>query len=114
MTNLRDFAEKLYVSGTAQEMQIANDILFYIDFDMTESYHELCEEIDYYLKDGPPLKEYGAKVEYLGDRSNLLQEIEDEIDSDYTERLKMAGIEATDVDDIIRALLDRLPTEWDL
>ena len=112
--DLREFAEKLYVSGSA-DADFGKEIVEYIDGDMTEGYFALCDDIDYYLKDSPPLKEYGAKLQFLGDRSDLVSEIENLI-PDYADRLKMAGIETKGraLDDIFGDLLERLPSEWDL
>lgn len=113
MIDLRGFAEKLYVSGTAQEAEFAKEILDYIDSDMTEAYGLLVDEIEVQggvaCKGKTPIK----IIEFLGDRDCVLADIDDMI-SEHAEFLKMAGIEAVDVDDIIRALLERLPTEWDL
>lgn len=111
--DLRDFAEKLYVSGTAQEAEFAKEILEYIDSDMTENYHGLCEEIEVQGGEACEGKTPIKIIEFLGDRDCVLADIDDMI-SEYAEPLKMAGIEAVDVDDIIRTLLERLPTEWDL
>lgn len=112
--DLRDFAEKLYVSGTAQEAEFAKEILDNLDeVERTAGYGEILDTINRAMPD--KLKgEHWRQLEYLEDRSERLEEIEGGIIPGYAGRLKMAGIECTDTDDIIRALLDRLPTEWGL
>lgn len=113
--DLREFAENLYVSGTAQEMEFGKEILDSIDhMDRLDTCEELLEQMREYLPKHKKEINEPAQIEWLGDRSNLLEEIQDEIIPEYAERLKMAGIDCIDTDDIIRALLDRLPTEWDL
>ena len=109
--DLKEYAERLRLKGS----EFANDILDLIDAgDRLDTCEELLDQLSGYLP--KPVKEWNepAQVEWLGDRSERLEEIEGDIIPEYAERLKMAGIECTDTDDIIRALLDRLPTEWDL
>jgi hypothetical protein len=112
--DLREFAEKLYVSAP-RHAEFAKEILDLLDLVAEQAHEDLVAEIetqgDKACKGKTPMQ----TVEYLGDRDSLLMDIEDMI-PEYEERLEMAEIDFknVDVDDVIRALFERLPTEYDL
>lgn len=74
--SLKEFAHNLYNTGNTQEMEFAKEILGNLDFVENSRHDEICEDLDTYAKGrGEPIKQ----VEWLGDRSNLLEEIEDHL-----------------------------------
>lgn len=78
MTDLRDFAEKLYVSGTAQEAEFAKEILENLDeVERIAGYDEILETIDKAMPDNLKGGEHWRQIEYLTGRSDLLGEIEE-------------------------------------
>lgn len=112
--DLREFAEQLYLSG-GPDADFGKEIIETIDeADRTEGYDAIVEDLDKAVPETLKGKEHWRQLEWLTDRSNLLEEIQGDMIPEYAERLKMAGIDCTDTDDIIRALLERLPTEYDL
>lgn len=99
--NAREFAEQLRLEGN----EFADEILDLIDIEeeVAEPYSELCGDIEHYAPD--KLKnthnEHARTVEWLGDRSALLTEIEDQLRDDGREP------EGTqDAGDIVKELID--------
>lgn len=106
--DLRDFAEKLYVSGAAQEAEFAKEILENLDFAETAEHLELCEDIQAYAP--KHMKEWAPRklIEWLGGRSDLLGEIEEKF-SDHPQTLTYAGVAwkaGKDAADVTESLLD--------
>lgn len=72
--SLTEFAHNLYNTGTPRDMEFAKEILILIDFEQNSRHDEICEDLEKYAKgQGDPLRQ----VEWLGDRSNMLAEIEE-------------------------------------
>lgn len=99
---LTDLAHHMYNTGTPQEMELAKEILVLIDDQKElESLREICEDLERYAKGvGDPARQ----VEWLGDRSDMLAEIE--------EALTLAGYPCTgftSADDQVKALIEQLP-----
>lgn len=96
---LQEFAEDMRRKGDIRDADLADEILGLIDIeaDVAEPYSTLCDDLEHYAPDhkGSP----SHKLEWLGDRSNLLAQIE--------EQLKDAG-HAGDVDDIVKKLCEDL------
>lgn len=91
--NLQEFAEQLRLEGN----EFADEILELctLEDDVAEPYGDLCDDIASYVPDA--LKEKPDRgVEWLGDRSNELKEIEAELDKDGR---------TGDTDDQIKAML---------
>jgi hypothetical protein len=108
--NLQEFAEDLRVSAPDfRTADFADEILELVELEkeVAEPYSELCVDLDNYAPkalEGKPAK----AVEWLGDRSNLLEEIE--------KLLEDAGRKG-DVDDVVKAMLEELTPdepEYDL
>lgn len=101
--NLEEFAEELRRKGDWREADFADDILALVDIEaeVAEPYGELRSEIEHYAKDGGFSNPDDAlkAAEWLGDRSNLLQEIEEE--------LTKAGHKG-DADDVVKAMIGTL------
>jgi hypothetical protein len=101
--NLREFAEDMRRKGDIRQADMADDILALIDIEeeVAEPYSELCDDLQHYapesLRENMPLA-----LEWLGDRSNLLAEIE--------EILKASG-RSGDIDDEIKKLIENAPAE---
>lgn len=75
---LREFAQNLYHTGTTQDMEFAKEIMSLIDFEENSRHDEICEDLEKYAKGiGEPIKQ----VEWLGDRSNLLADIEQTLEN---------------------------------
>lgn len=75
---LQEFAENLRVSGNWREADFADEILALIDIeaDIAEPYSNLIVDLEIYAPtelNGKPEK----AMEWLGDRSNMLTEIEE-------------------------------------
>lgn len=108
MIDLREFAEKLYVSGTAQEAEFAKEILENLDFVETAEHLELCEDIEHYTKGAKCKSDPRSQVEWLGDRSDLLDEIEEKF-ADRPQALAYIGESwkaEKDAADLVESLLD--------
>lgn len=96
--DLQEFAERLRTHGTSREADFGNEILEYVVLDDVVNFHyELCESLEQYAPDIPG--DAARQAEWLGDRSNLLGEIEKEL-----EEAKRKG----DVDDEIKDMLATL------
>jgi len=77
---LEEFAQNLRVSGDYREMEFADEILMLLDIEaeVAEPYSDLCAELEHHAPD--KLKDEPAKmVEWLGDRSAMLEEIEKQL-----------------------------------
>lgn len=101
---LEEFATNLRVRGDWRESDFGTEILELIDMRETveEPYYTLCDDVAHYapadLKENTP-----RALEWLGDRSGLLEEIERQ----FTD----AGREpegTEDVGDVVRGLLEDL------
>src|SRR5690606_7328131 len=97
-TDLREFAENLYTSGTAQEMEFAKEILENLNFVENAEHEELCKDIQYYVPVEMRTKNARDLVEWIGDRSNLLKDVEETMLAEYAERLDMAEINFRNMD----------------
>jgi hypothetical protein len=104
LLNLREFAERLRRIGTSQESDFADEILELVDLgeEIAGPYGTLCDDLEHYAPDhkGGP----SHKLEWLGDRSNLLGEIESELERARTLQDPVSG----DADDTVKELLGRL------
>lgn len=76
---LREFADNLRMSGDWREAEFADEILTLIDIEeeVSEPYGTLCDDLEHYAPEhrGNPAK----ALEWVGDRSNLLAEIEEQL-----------------------------------
>lgn len=100
--NLKEFAEQLRLEGN----DFGNEILDLLDLEeeVAEPYGTLCDDLRHYAPDD--LKEKPEKaLEWLGDRSHLLAEIE--------EQLREAGHDG-DVDDVIKEIIGTLDQAEDI
>lgn len=109
--NLKEFAEDLRVNApdfiTAD---FADDILELVELEkeVAEPYRALCDDIQHYAQDFSNRDDAAKALEWIGDRSNLLEEIE--------KLLEEAGRKG-DADDVIKAMLVELTPaepEYDL
>jgi hypothetical protein len=107
--NLQEFAEELRRKGDWREADFADEILALLDIEeeVAEPYSTLCHDIEHYAKDYSNPDDAEKALEWVGDRSNLLGEIE--------ELLKASG-RTGDVDDEIKKLIENAPAamEYDL
>lgn len=92
---LKEFAQQLRAEGN----EFADEILDLLDVEeeVAEPYGELCSDLEHYAPEhrGNPNK----ALEWLGDRSNLLKEIEDQLKDDGRDG---------DADDVIKEMLGTL------
>jgi hypothetical protein len=114
--NLEEFAQELRRKGDFREVEFADEIVALLDIEaeVAEPYSELCVDIAHYAKDFSQRDDPAKALEWIGDRSNLLAEIE--------EQLSEAGLDvganglpinaADAVKDLIAALPE--PMEYDL
>lgn len=97
---LEEFAQDMRRKGDIRDTDLADEILALIDLeaDVAEPYSTLCGTIEDYAKDGEFSNpdDAGRALEFLGDRSNLLREIE---------KLLEEADHKGDVDDTIKELL---------
>lgn len=117
MTDLRDFVERLYVSGTAPEAEFAKEILENLDeVERTAGYDEIVESVKKLVPEKLHGKEIWRQFEYIEERLDMLLSIETII-AESRERFVMAEIETDKrdgADDVVAKLVDRLPWEFDL
>lgn len=95
--DLREFAEKLYVTAPRHE-EFAKEILELLDREA-----EMVEELEHHCQAVPAIKDPLKMIEYLGDRDDVLTEIEKKI-TDTAPILRRWGIPARaikDVDDTV-------------
>jgi hypothetical protein len=131
--NLKEFAEDMRRKGDIRDADLADEILALIDIEeeVAEPYSTLCDDIEHYAKDFSNPDDAPKALEWIGDRSNLLKEIEEELDKDgrtgdtddqvkaLLETLakirEIAGVPDTatdeDVENAIQALVDAAPTK---
>lgn len=98
--DLKEFAEELRRKGVGPEIEFATEILDLLDLEeeVAEPFNDVCTELDHYAPEsltGRPQRQ----AEWLGDRANLLTEIEEQF-----RKAKRDG----DIDDVVRDTLDEL------
>jgi hypothetical protein len=95
--SLEEFAEDMRRKGDIRDADLADEILALLDIEaeVAEPYSDLLADLEIYAPEGLRDKPEKA-MEWLGDRSNLLAEIEKEL-----EEAKRPG----DVDDAVKDLL---------
>lgn len=107
--NLQEFAEDMRRKGDIRQADMADEILALLDIEkeVAEPYSTLRDDIEHYAKDYSNPDDAAKALEWIGDRSNLLAEIE--------ELLKASG-RIGDVDDEIKKLIENAPAamEYDL
>jgi hypothetical protein len=135
LQSLQEFAQELRRGGDIRQADMADEILALIDIEeeIAEPYGNLCSDIEHYAKGFSNPDDAAKALEWLGDRSNLLKEIEEELAEDgrtgdtddqikamletlaFIRNIIGAPDTATDEDleTAIQALVDR-PTEYDL
>lgn len=98
---LQEFAEDMRRKGDIRNTDLADEILDLIalETDVAEPYANLCCDLEHYAKDYSNPDDALKAVEWLGDRSNLLAEIE--------RLLEKAG-HTGDVDDVVKKLCEDL------
>lgn len=134
---LEEFAEELRRKGDFREVEFADEILQLLDIEeeCAEPYGNLCSDIEHYAKDFSNPTDAAKALEWVGDRSNLLKEIEEELDKDgrtgdTDDQVKalletvaklrdILGLEEgtdEDIENAVQALVDRAPAamEYDL
>lgn len=103
---LQEFAEELWRKGDWREADFGAQIreLLNIEDEVAEPYSTLCDDIEHYC---PNNETPQRALEWIGDRSNLLAEIE---------KLLKASGRTGDVDDEIKKLIENAPPamEYDL
>ncbi len=107
--DLREFAEKLYLTAPRHE-EFAKEILELLDREEDSVEAEMIEELEHHCQAVPAIKDPLKMIEYLGDRDDVLTEIEKKI-TDTAPILRRWGIPARaikDVDDTVGDLLDLL------
>lgn len=100
--DLREFAEKLYVTAPRHE-EFAKEILELLDREEDSVEAEMIEELEHHCPEGMHGKDPLKMIEYLGDRDDVLLEIEKKI-TDTAPILRRWGIPARaikDVDDTV-------------
>lgn len=114
--DLREFAEKLYAS-THPDADFGKEILELLGLvEVEETHIELCKELASYVPKEWENRKPSAQVERLGDRSDLLEEIEDVI-SKNKELLEGNGIAigvGRDAAETVLAIVESLPKVYDL
>lgn len=94
--NLEEFAQQLRLEGHPFADEIL--VLTALEEQVANPFFDLCDDLNHHAPDG--LKDKPEKqVEWLGDRSHLLAEIE--------KQLQDAGRDG-DADDIVKEMLDEL------
>lgn len=98
---LKEFAENLRITGDWRETEFATEILDLLDIEteVAEPYSDLCCDIENYAKNFSNPDDASKALEWIGDRSNLLTEIEDQL-----KEAKRDG----DVDDIVKEMIGTL------
>lgn len=97
---LEEFAQEMRRNGDIRQADMADEILMLLDLeeDVAEPYGNLCDDLNSAAPEG--LKDKPEKqMEWVIDRSNLLQDIEKELDEDGR---------TGDTDDQVKALLETL------
>lgn len=98
---LEEFAEELRRKGDYREFEFADEILALLDIEeaVAEPYSTLCHDIEHYAEKFSNPDDAEKALEWVGDRSNLLAEIEDQL-----KEAKRPG----DVDDEIKEMIGTL------
>jgi hypothetical protein len=98
---LEEFAQELRLKGDYRETDFADEILILLDIEeeCAEPYGNLCSDIEHYAKDFSNPDDAAKALEWIGDRSNLLKEIEEELDKDGR---------TGDTDDQVKVMLETL------
>jgi hypothetical protein len=98
LQSLQEFAQELRRGGDIRQADMADEILALIDIEeeIAEPYGNLCSDIEHYC---PNNETPQRALEWLGDRSNLLKEIEEKLAEDGR-----TGA----VDDVVRELLGEI------
>lgn len=107
--DLREFAEKLYVTAPRHE-EFAKEILELLDREEDSVEAEMIEELEHHCPEGMHGKDPLKMIEYLGDRDDVLTEIEKKI-TDHKFVLKAWAINErplSDADDLVDDLFDVL------
>ena len=109
--DLREFAEKLYVTAPRHE-EFAKEILELLDREEDSVEAEMIEELEHHCQnaDASKVKTPLQMIEYLGDRDDVLTEIEKKI-TDHKFVLKAWAINErplSDADDLVDDLFDVL------
>lgn len=99
---LEEFAEELRRKGDFYEMEFADEILMLVDIEteVAEPYSDLCADIELYAADYSNPTDAIKALEWVGDRSNLLKELE--------ELLAAEGYADCDPDDALRNIFEKL------
>lgn len=99
---LEEFAQDLRIKGDYREADFADEILALIDIEeeIAEPYGNLCSDIEHYAKEFSNPDDAAKALEWIGDRSDLLKEIEDALKDDGHEPEGTA-----DTADAVRELL---------
>lgn len=108
---LKEFAENLRITGDYREVEFATEILDLLDLeaDVAEPYSTLCYDIEQYAKDFSNPDDASKALEWLGDRSNLLAEIEEKLrDADR------APTGTSDTADAVREMISTLGEAEDI
>lgn len=76
---LEEFAQDMRRGGDIRQADMADEILALIDIeeDCAEPYSDLCADIAHYAKEFSNPDDAAKALEWIGDRSDLLKEIED-------------------------------------
>lgn len=96
---LEEFAQQLRIKGDYRETEFADEILMLIDIEeeVAEPFSNLCSDLDHYVPANPGKPD--KQLEWLGDRSALLSEIQDELAKDDR---------TGDVDDLVKELISEI------
>lgn len=97
--NLQEFAEELRRKGDPREAEFATEILdlLQVEEECAEPFSDLCYDIAHYAKGYDHAEIAPKALEWIGDRSNLLKQIEEELDKDGR---------SGDVDDQVKQLIE--------
>lgn len=102
--DLREFVERLRITGTNQEADFADELLELLDLreEVAEPFWKLCEDLDHYVPDKKGKPDH--QLEWLGDQVAILDEIREEL-----EKHELTG----DPDDAVKEVLETLDTAED-
>lgn len=104
---LEEFAQELRLKGDFREVEFADEILALLDIEeeVAEPYSTLCYDIEQYAEGFSNPDDAAKALEWIGDRSNLLREIEKEIED---------ASRKGDVDDVVKELLGTMAQAEDI
>ena len=107
---LEEFAQDMRRGGDIRQADMADEILALIDIEteVAEPYSTLCCDIEHYAKEFSNPTDAVRALEWLGDRSNLLGEIEKQLEEakctgDADDAVKTAFGELEEIADILKA-----------